>query len=75
MTVEVSTKNYELVVRYNEDGKIGALLRTITSVTDSGALITPPRVNDPQQLDLEALKAIVNGLDHADWFVPAEVEG
>lgn len=70
MTVQVSTKNYEILIRFNDDGRLGALLRTITSVTEKGVLVTPPKINDAQQLDLEELKDMVTNLGDDDWFVP-----
>ncbi len=71
MTIEKTSRNYELLIRYNEDGKIGAHLQAITRITEAGALIAAPTLDAPRQLSLGELKSIVGSLVDSDWFVPA----
>ena len=70
MAIEKITKNYELLVRFNDDGKVGAHLQAITCIFEDGEQIAPPQLGDPKQIDLAELQSIVAALTEADWFVP-----
>lgn len=69
MSLEKIAKNYELLVRFNDDGKVGAHLQTLTGIVENGELIAPPQLGELQQLTLPELKTFVDGLSEADWFV------
>lgn len=64
MALTERTRDYETLIRYNDDGTIGASHATIYEVLDDNGAIITARVNSPEQLavaaaDSSALTAVL----------------
>lgn len=71
MALTEQTRDYEILVRFNPDGKIGAHRQTITEVLRDGEPINVgTSLNEPTPLDLAGLQAFVAALTEDDWYVP-----
>lgn len=68
MAITLNTRPYELLIRYNVDGKIGAHRQTITEIKDGDTLINET-INAPEELGREELQQVVAALTDEDWFV------
>lgn len=69
MTTTVNTTDYEILIRFNENGKIGAMKRTLTviKIDDHEPMV---KANQPTPIDsLEELQGIVAAFTRSDWFV------
>lgn len=73
MSLELVTKNYEILVRFNENGKIGAQLQQITLITNDGVVLSS-KLEDPKPVSYEELSALVGSWTQEDWFIPAPQE-
>lgn len=69
MALEKTTHNYEILIRFNDSGKIGAHAQTLTIVRD-GEEIFNAQPNQPEPLTLAELQEKVAAFTDADWFVP-----
>lgn len=61
MPLSKETRDYEILIRFNEDGSIGAQRQSIVEIMDSGAIISAT-VETPIALTLEEVKEVVAGL-------------
>jgi len=64
------TKNYELLVRYHDNGKVGASTRQITSMFDEEGNLVGTRLEEPKELTFFELSQIVYGIKLEDWYTP-----
>lgn len=71
MTIEQKTTDYEILIRYNPDGKIGAHRVTLSQIVNGDDVLSSS-VNPPEPIDLATLKNIVAELTDGDWYVPLE---
>lgn len=69
MALKKNDANYELLIRFNDNGKIGAHLQSITTVSD-GADVLSVKINDPEPMTLDGLQSFVASFTEDDWFVP-----
>lgn len=70
MALSKETRNYEMLLRFNENGKIGAQRQSITEFKDGGTIVSATPEN-PEPLTLQELQDFVAALTPEDWFVPA----
>jgi len=73
-TIERLTRNYEILIRFNDDNRIGAHLQTLTGYAEDGTYVQPPQLDAPNQLTLEELKRFVADLKEEDWFVSSSAQ-
>ena len=69
MALTQTEREYEVLIRYHENGKIGAHRVTITEIRDGDILIGSPHPSNPIPIDLATLKSIVFGMTDEDWYV------
>lgn len=68
MALEKVTKDYEILIRYNEDGRIGVQKQQITYYIDDG-VVSSSRLESPVEVDITELKSIVKAFNKDMWFV------
>lgn len=69
MSLEKEIKTYEILVRFNENGKVGASAQTLTVMRD-GDLIIGSTINPLEALTHEQLQELVSAIGADDWYVP-----
>lgn len=69
MALKKDVQNYEILIRFNEDGKIGAHLQTLTVVKD-GANVLSAKPDDPVSMTLSELQEKVAAWTEDDMYVP-----
>ena len=69
MTIKKKTHDYEILIRFNESGKIGAHSQTMTVVRDGDEIFSAQQ-NQPEALTLAELQEKIAAFTDADWFVP-----
>lgn len=60
MALEKETSPYELLIRFHEDGSVGALYRTITKIRDGNELLSAV-VDPPEEMTLEEVRSVISG--------------
>lgn len=73
MAITQNTREYEVLIRHNDDGKIGAHRQTITEIKD-GDTVIHAALNPVEPMSREELQQWAAGLSAEDWFVPVETE-
>jgi len=68
MALEKITKDYEILIRYNEDGKIGVQKQQITHYLEDGVILSS-RLESPVEVNITELKSIVKAFTKDMWFV------
>ena len=61
METKITTKNYEILIRYHRDGTIGAHKQDIKIIEEDGNVIAE-NLLAPQELNISDLKSIVASL-------------
>ena len=61
MTITKESRAYEILIRFNLDGSIGAQRQSIVEIMDDGLIISA-MVEPPIALNLEEVKELVGGL-------------
>lgn len=59
MSITEDTRNYEILVRFNDDGSVGAHLQQITEIKKDGSVISAT-VLDPIQVSIDEVRAIID---------------
>ena len=69
MSIQQTTQNYEILVRFNENGKVGAHSQSVSVIRD-GEVTLSATMNDPEPLTLAQLQERISSLTEGDWFIP-----
>jgi len=73
MALEQKDRDYEILVRYNDDGKVGFHRQTLSEIIKDGVVLAST-INPPEKLSLEDLKTLVAELSESDIYVPPALE-
>lgn len=71
MTLKKHTKNYEILIRFNENGKIGVHKQDISVICENENILSSV-LESPEQLTINQLKQIVSELSEKDSFAGGE---
>lgn len=69
MTLQQKTQDYEVLIRFNENGKIGMQRQGIILFKEGEVTLTQ-KLADPVPLSLSDLQALVASWTEADMYVP-----
>lgn len=73
MALEQKSRDYEILIRFNDDGKIGAHRQSITEILSKGQIVMST-VDSPVSLDRQALQSIVAAFSDDDWYASTTTE-
>lgn len=73
MAITKETRDYEILVRVNEDGRIGAHRQTITEIKEDGQLLSAS-LNAPEELDFDGVQSALSALFDAEWLLTKVAE-
>lgn len=69
MAIKKTIQNYEVLIRFQPDGKIGAHKQDIGVITDGGEPYAS-KLEDPVPLSLAELQALVAAWTEDDMYMP-----
>lgn len=73
MSLTKVTKDYEILIRFNENGKIGIQQQKITTVFDGDEYFSS-KLEEVQPLALKDIQSLVSAWTDVDIFVPTVSE-